>query len=74
MIGSSEPHSPTAKYGEREIFYDTDDVMGDTALWVRTNGMGDLHLDIEAEEGKNLSVYIRNGEALGKAILKAMWS
>lgn len=57
-----------------EVFYDSDDVTGSTFLDVRTNGVGDLHVDISDEEGNVLTVYLRNGEALGKAILKAMWS
>jgi len=74
MIGSNEPHSPTAKT-EDTVFTETDDVNGDTYLDVWTNGVGDLHILIGStvDGPPNRIVYIRDGESLGKAILKAMW-
>lgn len=60
---------------EQSVFEHTDDVNGDTYVDVWTNGVGDLHVLIGGEgDQPNRMVYIRDGEALGKAILKAMWS
>jgi len=59
---------------ENTVFTETDDVEGETYIDVWTNGVGDLHIAIVHPEKETLSVYLRNGEALGKAILKAMWS
>lgn len=58
---------------EQSIYDHTDDVDGETYLDVWTNGVGDLHLAIVHPEHKTASIYIRNGEGLGKAILKAIW-
>lgn len=61
---------------EQSVFEHTDDVNGDTYLDVWTNGVGDLHVLIGTTSGDlpNRIVYIRDGEAFGKAILKATWS
>lgn len=59
---------------EQSVFEHTDDVNGDTYIDVWTNGMGDLHVAIISDSKETQSVYIRDGEAFGKAILKAMWS
>lgn len=59
---------------EKTVFEHTDDVTGDTYIDVWTNGMGDIHIAIIRDTKETQSVYIRNGEALGKAILKEVWS
>lgn len=60
---------------EQSVFEHTDDVSGDKYLDVWTSGTGDLYVLIHNPETlENMTVFIRDGEALGKAILKAMWS
>lgn len=59
---------------EETVFEHVDDVNGETYIDVWTNGVGDLHVAIVHPEKETASIYIRNGEKLGKAILKAVWS
>lgn len=59
---------------EETVFDALDDADGETYLDVWTNGVGDLHILIGHPDKPDASIYIRNGEVLGKAILKAMWS
>jgi hypothetical protein len=56
-----------------DIYSAVDDVDGETRIDVWTNGVGDLHISISDPHALPASVYIRNGEELAKAILKAVW-
>lgn len=59
---------------EQSVYTNTDDVNGDTMIDVWTNGVGDLHiliLNVDTQERQ--TVYLRNGEELGKAIMREMW-
>lgn len=60
---------------ETTLFDDTDDVTGNTHMEAWTNTGSDLHIVLtNVDTTEFQSIYIRNGEAFAKAILKAAWA
>lgn len=59
---------------EQTVFTETDDEYGSKYIDVWTNTGSDLHILImDTETNQSQSVYLRDGEALAKAILKRAW-